>query len=114
MFNKSSKFLRDDLNFPAFLYFDLTVWVSYDTATVEEKEKHKKEIECCGGFLKILGYKEAFRLAYDKVDKEEHHQLFALPNFNCKVFEEISGIDTRKEYREWKKMQKKKNKRGNK
>ena len=93
IFNKDTDVKRDDINFPSFLYFDLTIWVSHDTATDEEKRLHKTEIETCGGFLKTLGYKEAFRLAWDKADKEKHKQLLELPNWNNEIFKEISGID---------------------
>ena len=97
IFNKDTDIKRDDINFPSFLYFDLTIWVSHDTATDEEKKLHKTEIETCGGFLKTLGYKEAFRLAWDKADKEEHKQLLVLPNWNNEIFKEISGIDAEAE-----------------
>ena len=97
IFNKETELKREEIKFPDFLYFDLTVWVSYDTATEEEKEEHKKEIETCGGFLKTLDYKEAFRLAWDKADKEEHRKLLGLPNWNNKIFKEISGIDAEAE-----------------
>jgi hypothetical protein len=97
IFNKETNLKRNDLNFPNFLYFDLTIWVSYDTATEEEKEEHKKEMEICGGFLKNLEYKEAFRLAWDKASKEEHKQLLKLPNWNNEIFKEISGIDAETE-----------------
>ena len=97
IFNKDTDVKRDDINFPSFLYFDLTIWVSHDTATDEEKRLHKTEIETCGGFLKTLGYKEAFRLAWDKADKEEHKQLLGLPNWNNEIFKEISGIDAEAE-----------------
>ena len=97
VFNKETKIDRYNINFPSFLYFDLTIWVSHDTATDEEKKAHKTEIETCGGFLKTLGYKEAFRLAWDKADKEEHKQLLALPNWNNEIFKEISGIDAEAE-----------------
>ena len=107
IFNKNTKIKRDELEFPSFMYFNLTVWVSHDTATEQEKEKHKKEIEVCGGFLKTLQYKEAFKLAYEKAKQEEHYQLFALPNFSPKIFKEISGIDTRAEYKQWKLEQRK-------
>ena len=75
----------------------MTVWVSHDTATDEEKRLHKTEIEACGGFLKTLGYKEAFKLAWDKADKEEHKMLLDLPNWNNEIFKEISGIDAEAE-----------------
>ena len=101
LFNQDTDKDRDNINLPSFLYFDLTVWVSHDTATQKEKEAHKAEIECCGGFLKKMDYKDAFKKAYEKADKEEHYQLFALPNYNPDIFEEISGIDTREEYTEW-------------
>ena len=97
IFNKDTDVKRDDIIFPSFLCFDLTIWVSHDTATDEEKRVHKTEIETCGGFLKTLGYKKAFKLAWDKADKEEHKQLLELPNWNNEIFKEISGIDAEAE-----------------
>src|SRR5574344_1153901 len=97
IFNKETNVPRDNIDFPSFLYFDLTVWVSHDTATDEEKEEHKQEIETCGGFLKTLDYKEAFKLAWDKASEEEHEQVKQLPNFDADIFYEISGIDVRGE-----------------
>ena len=97
IFNKETDVSKDEIDFPSFLYFDLTVWVSHDTATDEEKEEHKTEIETCGGFLKTLEYKEAFRRAWDKADKEEHKKLLDLPNWNNEIFKEISGIDAEAE-----------------
>ena len=79
------------------MYFDLTVWVSHDTATDEEKEEHKIDIETCGGFTKAIPYKEAFRRAWDKASKEEHKKLLALPNWDNEIFKEISGIDAEAE-----------------
>ena len=97
MFNKQTNLKFDEIKIPNWCYFDLTIWVSYDTATDEEKEAHKKEIETCGGFLKALEYKEAWRLAWDKVSKEEHKKLFDLPNWDNEVFKEITGIDAEAE-----------------
>jgi hypothetical protein len=90
-------FKHDDVHIPSWCYFKLTVWVSHDTATEQEKETYKTEIETCGGFLKTLEYKEAFRLAWDKADKEEHKKLLELPNWNNEIFKEISGIDAEAE-----------------
>ena len=97
MFNKDTKLKREEIHIPDFCYFDLTIWVSHDTATEEEKEEHKKEIETCGGFLKTLKYKEAWRLAWSKATKKEHKQLLKLPNWNNGVFKEITGIDAEAE-----------------
>ena len=99
MFNKDTKLKKDDINIPSWCCFDLIVWVSHDTATEEDKEVHKKEIEICGGFLKTLEYKEAWKLAYDKTNDKEKIQLFNLPNFDADIFEEISGIDVRADYK---------------
>jgi len=90
---------RNDVNILSWCYFDLTVWVSHDTATEEEKEAHKKEIEACGGFLKTLDYKEAWRHAWDKASVEERKELFDLPNWDNEVFKEITGIDAEAELR---------------
>ena len=97
IFNAFTEVKKENIVFPKFLYFDLTVWVSYDTATEEEKTKYKAEIETCGGFLKTLEYKEAFRRAWDKASKEEHKKLLNLPNWNNDIFKEISGIDAEAE-----------------
>ena len=97
IFNKETNVPRDDIDFPSFLYFDLTVWVSHDTATEEEKETHKIDIETCGGFTKAISYKEAFRIAWNKASKEEHRKLLELPNWNNEIFMEISGIDAEAE-----------------
>jgi hypothetical protein len=97
IFNKETNLKREEIHFPNFLYFDINVWVSHDTATEEEKEQHKKEIEICGGFLKTLEYKQAFRIAWNKASKEEHKQLLELPNWNNEIFKEISGIDAEAE-----------------
>ena len=92
MFDKDTGLKMCEIDIPLFLYFDLSVWVSHDTATDEEKKVHKEEIECCGGFLKRLEYKEAFRQAWDKASEEEHEQVKRLPNFDAEKFYEISGI----------------------
>lgn len=97
MFNKPTDVKLDDIDFPLFLYFDLTVWVWKNEATEEEKDEHKNEIETQGGFLKVLRYKEAFRKAWDEASKEEHKKLLKLPNWDNEVFKEISGIDAEAE-----------------
>lgn len=97
MFNKDTKLKKDEVHIPQFCFFGLTVWVSGDTATEEEKRTHKKEIHACGGFLKKLDYKEAWRLAWNKANKQEHLKMLELPNWNNEIFKEISGIDAEAE-----------------
>ena len=45
-----------------------------------------------GGQLRKRDYKEAWQLAYSKASKQDIANLKKLPNFNAKVFEQISGI----------------------
>ena len=97
MFNKMTDCKRDDVHIPSWCYIDLTVWVSHDTASEEEKQEHKAEIEICGGFLKTLDYKDAWRLAWNKASIEERKKLFDLPNWDNEVFKKITGIDAEKE-----------------
>src|SRR5574344_544596 len=92
MFNKQTNRKLEDIYFPSFLYFDLTTWVSYDTATPEEKKAHKQEIETCGGFLKKIDYKTAFQIAWSNASDDDKEYVKNLPNFDADVFFEISGI----------------------
>ena len=85
------------IKIPDFLYFKTVIWVPRSKASKEEKSQHAKEIRTLGGFNKELSYKEAFRLAWDNASKEEHKQLINLPNWNNKIFKEISGIDAESE-----------------
>ena len=81
-----------EIQWPDFFYFNLTTWVSHDTATQEEKKKYKTEIEICGGFLKKIDYKDAWKLSYKKATKEDKAKVKKIPGFNAKLFEEITGI----------------------
>ena len=97
MFNKMTNKKEEDIDIPSWCYFDLTEWVSHDTATEEEKQKHKAEIETCGGFLKPINYKDAWRHAWNRASIEERKKLFDLPNWDNQVFKEITGIDAETE-----------------
>ena len=99
MFNKMTNYKREDVKIPSWCYFELTVWVSHDTATEEEKTEHKAEIEIYGGFLKTIDYKDAWRLAWNKASIEERKKLFELPNWDNEVFKKITGIDAENEIR---------------
>ena len=99
MFNKMTDKKEEDIDIPSWCYFDLTEWVSHDTASEEEKTEHKAEIEICGGFLKTINYKDAWRIAWNKASIEERKKLFDLPNWDNQVFKEITGIDAENEIR---------------
>jgi len=58
-----------------------------------DKEKaDNKNAFVCEGYLKTLGYKEAWAEAYKGVSNDDIKLLKALPNWDAEVFEEITGI----------------------
>jgi hypothetical protein len=79
--------------FPEFFYFELTRWVSHDTATAQEKIDYREQIEVCGGYTKTIDYKEAWRASWEAATKEDREKLYAIPGYSRELFLEISGID---------------------
>ena len=58
-----------------------------------DKEKiDNKNAFVTEGYLKTLSYKEAWAEAYKSASKEDIALLKALPNWDAKVFEEITGL----------------------
>ena len=72
-------------------WFILTEWINEDCMSNEEKQSHPS-YAIAGGYLKKYGYKEA----WIKCPPEVLKQIMALPKFDAKVFEEISGIKVKK------------------
>ena len=78
------------------MFFTLTEWIPACNMSQEEKEKHP-EYTVTEGYLKRYGYKEAFRKSFEVARRKpdwpkQLEKLKALPNFDAKIFEEISGI----------------------
>jgi hypothetical protein len=69
----------------------LNRWVKWSDMTDEEKKQYPNAF-VCDGYLKTFGYKEAWKNAFSRATAEEIDLLKALPNFDAKVFEEITGI----------------------
>ena len=61
--------------------------------------------EGVGGILVKCSHKRAWERVWAKASQKEKFQLFSLRQFSCKVFKEVTGLDVRKEYKEWKKQQ---------
>ncbi len=77
---------------PDFIYFDLTIFV-YESDMTEKEKRDNPNYIVTGGFLKVLDYKEAWQLAWEKATDEDKELLYNLPNFDADVFLQISGID---------------------
>jgi len=91
MFNKDTEFIfgQDIITIPSYMYFNTIEYKDLDEMTLEEKEKYKT----IGWCLRVLDYKEAFKKSFnEKCDKIQAEQTINLPNFDYKIFEEISGI----------------------
>ena len=82
----------DAINWPDFFWFGLTVWVSFDTSTEDERKEYKKEIETCGGFLKTLEYKEAWKLSWGNASLSDREKVKKIPGFDADIFFDITGI----------------------
>ena len=97
MFNKPTNMKRDDV-------YELTGiqilncnyknswWIYAENMTPEEKAAHP-EYKTIGGYLKTVDFKTACRMMWDKLDEEKRQAVMELPNFDTKVFEEITSIN---------------------
>jgi PPE-repeat protein len=92
VFNKlCSKKVWDEADKPSCLYFEVKKWVYYSDMTDEEKKQYPAS-KTAGGYVKEIPYKEAFTESMKKASAGEIKQIKALPNFDAKLFEEISGF----------------------
>lgn len=74
--------------------FKLPVSVWVDKKDMSEQEKKDYTIcEQIGGYLKVLSYKDAWKEGWENASKEFKDWVKGLPNFDAKIFEEITGID---------------------
>ena len=61
---------------------------------MSEEDKVKYPIaSVCGGYLKEHSYKHAWKIAFKNASDRDIELLKALPNFDYKVFEKITGIE---------------------
>lgn len=95
IFNKNTKLKFNDwYNHSAYSIInrmELISFIGYDLMTEQEQKDHP-EYKTIGGYLKVNGYKEAWKIWYNKVTKEEIDIVKTIPNFSSKLFEEITGV----------------------
>lgn len=95
MFNKPTKLKWDEIEHPHFSEFYLNKWISGEEMTDEEK-KANPEFYVRHGYLKKFEYKEAWANFWKDTDEENRKKILALPNFDKKIFFDITGIDVNK------------------
>ena len=66
-------------------------WIYSQNMTDEEKAAHP-EHTTTGGYLKTVSFKEACKIMWEKLTDEEKAEVTKIPNFDSKIFEEITGI----------------------
>ena len=97
MFNKPSEWTyRDWLNSKARhlmsqIQPDVVKWIQACDMTDEEKKAHP-EYETTGGYLKELTNKDCCIKWWKTLSDEDKAIIFAIPNFDAEIFEQITGI----------------------
>ena len=66
-------------------------WIYSQNMTDEEKAAYP-EHTTTGGYLKTVSFKEACKIMWEKLTDEEKAEVTKIPNFDSKIFEEITGI----------------------
>ena len=97
MFNKPTNMSRNDIynleGMQVLRYnFQSSNWIYSEKMSAEEKAEHP-EHRITGGYLKTVDFKTACKMMWDKLDKEERQAVIELPNFDAKIFEDITGIN---------------------
>ena len=67
-------------------------WVDSAYMSGKEKEEHP-EHETTGGFLRAMSPKETAQHWWKSLGKEDKEAVLSLPNFDAKIFREITGIN---------------------
>ena len=69
--------------------FNLTEWVEFTEEEMEEDERKAM----IGGCLKTIPYKEACARWWSQMTEENKKIIQSMPNFDEKIFKDITGID---------------------
>jgi hypothetical protein len=103
IFNRQSKIPRTDQRIQAVLGHgpSLHEWVPFDQMKPEEKKAWSKA-ETCGGYLKKMDYKEAWKTYWGSARQDIKDRFLNLPFFDCKIFEEITGVNVSKDFADFK------------
>ena len=92
MFNKPTDLTWEEINHPHFDEFYLNQWIDKGDMTDKEK-KSEPEFHARGGYLKTVGYEEAWASFWKDTSEENRQKFLDLPNFSQEIFKEITSID---------------------
>ena len=89
MFNKETDITYSELLNRVYPDLKVCSWVNEKDLPEDEQTT---EIKQMGGILKTLTYKEAWKEYWSRAIQEDRDWFLNLPNFDPKIFEEITGI----------------------
>ena len=72
---------------------DPTVWIPSKMMSYKEKKENPSH-ETTGGYLKTISLKESWSNMWGNLSDVDKQVFMDLPNFDSKIFEEITGIKT--------------------
>jgi len=93
-FNKKTKLTYQEYEslLPSWVYsISPTEWIPERSMTEQEKIDNP-EFYVMEGYLKVINHKEAIQKAWEKASTKDKKKTKTLPNFDKKIFEEITGI----------------------
>jgi len=96
LFNKPSRILvRDWENSRAYRimneFLQPNIWI-YENAMSDEEKESNPSYKTTGGYLKSISLKEAWQNMWPNLSDENKKEFTSLPNFDAKIFKEITGI----------------------
>ncbi len=95
IFNKPSKWTDADFRnsnaFQLLNNIDTKQWIPSNIMSEAEKEKYPS-YKTCEGYLKDIPFKESFQNAWNNWSAENRNAFTSLPNFDKKIFFEITGV----------------------
>ena len=94
-FDKPCSKMWSEVDTPHFLEFKIAYWIKELEMTDEEKEENET-YKTTSGFLKSVDYKTAWKIFWRRTDENNRKKFLNLPNFDPKIFKEITGIDVDK------------------
>jgi hypothetical protein len=95
IFNKPSDKTWEEIDHPTFSEFYLNKWIAESEMTDEEKTE-QKDFHIREGYLKTYTWEEAWANYWRDSGEEDKQKVLNLPNFDAKIFKEITGIDVEK------------------
>jgi len=88
-FNKESSIKYSDFNVQVYPDLKICDWVELNALPIDEQTESAKQM---GGLLKTLTYKEAWAEYWNRASDSDKKWFQELPNFDEKIWEEITGI----------------------